>query len=129
MGTRSLTIIKDSWPDHKEIAVLYRQMDGYPEGHGRELAEFLSEFKIVNGIGNTNGKIANGGSCLACQIIAYFKDGVGQFYLHPANTRDCGEDYIYIVTPDLTTSKIVLIVKDAHTKEILFDDNPEKYNL
>ncbi len=40
MGTRSLTILcgRDA-----EIAVLYRQYDGYPEGHGRELAEILSK--------------------------------------------------------------------------------------
>lgn len=32
MGTRSLTVMKDTG---NEIAVLYRQFDGYPEGHGQ----------------------------------------------------------------------------------------------
>ena len=36
MGTRSLTVFNDSWND-EEIAVFYRQFDGYPAGHGREL--------------------------------------------------------------------------------------------
>ena len=32
MGTRSLTVFSDTWED-EEIAVFYRQYDGYPEGH------------------------------------------------------------------------------------------------
>ena len=95
MGTRCLTVMYDTGEDKKEIAVLYRQMDGYPEGHGAELAEFLDGFKIVNGISNERDKLANGGGCLAAQIIAHFKDSVGQFYLYPAGTRDCWEEYIY----------------------------------
>ena len=35
--------------------------------------------------------------CLAAQIIAHFKNGIGGFYLYPAKTRDCGEEYIYTV--------------------------------
>jgi len=40
MGTRSLTIFFDGDRD-EEIAVMYRQFDGSPEGHGALLAEFL----------------------------------------------------------------------------------------
>ena len=39
MGTRSLTIFSED--GGFEIGVLYRQMDGYPEGHGMELAKLL----------------------------------------------------------------------------------------
>ena len=92
MGTRSLTIFQEK----EEIAVLYRQFDGYPEGHGRELAEFLAGFKV------THGKIekprtANGMQCLAAQIIAHFKTGPGEFYLMPAGRRRAGEEYRYTV--------------------------------
>jgi hypothetical protein len=56
MGTRSLTIFQEN--DNKEICVMYRQFDGYPDGHGEELARFLSGFTMVNGFNNTTSKIA-----------------------------------------------------------------------
>ena len=99
MGTRSLTIFNDG--GEREIVVMYRQMDGYLEGHGVDLAEFLSPFIVVNGIGvGDNRVIANGMSCLAAQAIAHFKTGVGSIYLYPAGTRDAGEEYIYYVIGD-----------------------------
>lgn len=98
MGTRSLTILNDD--DGKEIAVLYRQFDGYPSGHGLELKNFLSGMTITRGISGNTRNTANGGACLAAQLVAHFKgDEVGQFYLYPADTRDAGEEYIYTVMP------------------------------
>jgi hypothetical protein len=99
MGTRSLTILNDN--DGQEIVVMYRQMDGYPSGHGKDLAEFLKPFTIVNGLGVTEGrKVANGGSCLAALAVSHFKgDTAGDIYLHPAGTRDAWEEYRYHVTP------------------------------
>ena len=38
MGTRSLTVVKE---EENELLVMYRQMDGYPSGHGQDLANFL----------------------------------------------------------------------------------------
>jgi len=111
MGTRCLTIFKD---EGTEYAVMYRQFDGYPDGHGKELAEFLKGLVLVNGYGSSDepflkrgGRIANGMSCLAAQAIARFKGKehagsetygqCGGIYLYPAGTRDCGEDYVYTV--------------------------------
>jgi hypothetical protein len=86
--------------DHdEEIVVMYRQMDGYPTGHGADLKEFLSGFSIVNGYSlDPPVRQANGMGCLAAQTIAHFKTGIGNFYLHPAGTRDCGEEYIYTIS-------------------------------
>jgi hypothetical protein len=103
MGTRCLTIIRGYPVEGKEpaeIAVLYRQSDGYPTGHGAELKEFLKGFTIRNGIRvlEPKGKVANGPNCLAAMIVAHFKDDIGSFYLHPAGTRDRWEDYRYYVT-------------------------------
>jgi len=95
MGTRCLTVLHDS--DDSEIAVLYRQCDGYPDGHGKELANFLKGKIIVNGISGNKTKIFNGMGCVAASVIAHFKNGVGSFYLYPAGTRDQWEDYIYHV--------------------------------
>jgi hypothetical protein len=95
MGTRSLTVFNNEW-DNEEIVVLYRQFDGYPTGHGRDLLSFLNNMKIVNGISpNEKRKIANGMGCLSAQIVAYLKEAPGDFYLHSAGTRDIGEEFIY----------------------------------
>ena len=47
MGTRSLTYVYDV---KTPVVCMYRQYDGYPSGHGQELAEFLFDGKLVNGI-------------------------------------------------------------------------------
>jgi hypothetical protein len=99
-----------------EIAVLYRQYDGYPEGHGAELVEFLKDMVIVNGISMAeNRRIANGGGCLAAQIVTHFKKEVGGFYLYPAGTRDAGEEYIYYVRPQ-NDGTIFVEVEDVYEK-------------
>ena len=97
MGTRSLTTFKEDH-NNEEIVVLYRQFDGYPEGHGIDLFRFLNKMNMVNGIaGGEKRKISNGMSCLAAQMIAYFKDEPGGFYLYRADTRDVGEEYVYTI--------------------------------
>lgn len=49
MGTRSIVTFKSEW-DGEEICAIYRQFDGYPEGRGKELANFLDGYRIGNGI-------------------------------------------------------------------------------
>lgn len=93
MGTRSLTFVYDE--DGRNIINMYRQYDGYPSGHGKDLAEFLEPITMVNGIGATDNKIANGPGCLAAQLVAHFKDGPGGIYLTPTTEVDCGQDYEY----------------------------------
>ena len=97
MGTRSLTTFKEDHTD-EEIVVLYRQYDGYPEGHGVDLFRFLNNMNMVNGMSpKEKRKTSNGMSCLAAQMIAYFKDEPGGFYLYRADTRDVGEEYVYTI--------------------------------
>jgi hypothetical protein len=102
MGTRSLTFVYEEsfnpGDEPEAIINMYRQYDGYPTGHGRELAEFLAQFNMVNGIpvGEVpEKKYANGMACLAAQMVAHFKDGAGQFYLYPTSAKECGQDYEY----------------------------------
>lgn len=97
MGTRSLTFVYD---EQEVIINMYRQYDGYPTGHGAELAEFLGQFRMTNGIpvgrDKTGDRIANGMGCLAAQIVSHFKGSdAGQFYLYPASATDCGQDFEY----------------------------------
>lgn len=94
MGTRCLTFVYDG---DTPVINMYRQFDGYPSGHGFELAEFLEGFEIVNGFGEVKPKLANGMGCLAAQMIAHFKKSVGGFYIHPVTSTDCWQDYEYHV--------------------------------
>ena len=101
MGTRSLTYV---YTDKSPVVCMYRQFDGYPTGHGAELAEFLNGFQIVNGYGEAKPKLANGMGCLAAQMIAHFKVGTGGFYLEPVELgQDCWQAYEYHVYQDLVT--------------------------
>lgn len=119
MGTRSLTVFQDE--DNNEIVVMYRQLDGYPEGHGAELAEFLAGSILVNGIalGRDESAIHNGMGCLAASVVAYFKTGVGGFYLYPAGTRNCGEEYVYTVSGTVGSEPRVAVT-DAYDGDISF---------
>ena len=115
MGTRSLTrvIKRQSGLDfaeghkHPEKACvnMHRHYDGYPKGHGIELAEFLRDFRVVNGLGSQNKwtehpKIANGYGCLAAFMVAHFKQDIaGQIYLYECDEKDSWENYIYTVWP------------------------------
>ena len=113
MGTRSLTFVYDD-NNRTQIINMYRQYDGYPEGHGQELADFLGEFQaITNGIrvGETR-KTANGMGCLAAQLVANFKTEVGGCYLYPTSAKDCGQDYEYHVYHDK------VVVKDYSGKQL-----------
>lgn len=102
MGTRSLTFVYDG---DTPVVNMYRQFDGYPSGHGAELADFLDGMVVVNGYGEVKPKIANGMGCLAAQMIANFKQTVGGFYIHPVTDTDCWQDYEYHVYEDKVVVK------------------------
>ena len=90
MGTRSLTFVYDS--NDKPLVCMYRQFDGYPSGHGRELAKFLKPLKMVNGLR------VDGAGCLAAQMVARFKKGPGGIYLYaPEPGVDHWQDFEYHV--------------------------------
>ncbi len=67
MGTRSLTKIFDE--EKREIVCIYRQFDGYPEGMGKDLSDFIKSGKVVNGFGDKKEKQFNGIGCFAAQLI------------------------------------------------------------
>jgi hypothetical protein len=117
MGTRSLTYVyegkKEDWV--LPFVCMYRQFDGYPEGHGRELSEFLNGGEIVSGIpvGSTE-RLFNGMTCLAAQLVANFKKDAGGIYLYPARlNQDCWQEYDYHVWEDT--------VRVTDTENIIFE--------
>lgn len=99
MGTRAVTNVIDE--DGTVYVSLYRQFDGYPDGHGKELGEFLKDAIIGNGIGsNVPVGFFNGVGDLACRLVSFFKDdhrSIGSFYIIPAGSG-WGPDYTYNVT-------------------------------
>ena len=128
MGTRSLTVINDEWKN-EEICVLYRQYDGYPEGHGKDLLDFLKGINVVNGINSDSDgkKISNGMDCLAAQIVAYFKTGPGYFYLNAAGSRDMCEEFIYTIYI-YNKNELFIKVEDTYDEgHVLFDGNLKEY--
>jgi hypothetical protein len=100
----------------KNCAEIYRQYDGYPEGHGRDLAK-LCDVTITNGIrlGKEAGT-ANGMGCLAAQIVmglkrevgkesASNKNHVGTIYLEPARSHS-SQERIAMTDPMFTDKDI-----------------------
>jgi hypothetical protein len=137
MGTRSLTRVIETWKDDngkekKQLLVtMYRQMDGYPSGHGQELADFLKAGKVVNGLGSDRpAKVFNGAGCLAAQMVSHFKgDSAGHIYLYPNNTTDAWQNYEYHVLVDFDSKTVTLICYESgKRKKKLFQGSPDKFD-
>ena len=116
MGTRSLTFVYDG---DVPVINIYRQYDGYPSGHGHELAQFLDSKTLVNGYGEQNSVEANGMGCLAAQLIVQLKHGVGGIYIYPVSSTDCFQEYEYHVYEDK------VIVKDPTA--VIFEGTWEEF--
>lgn len=127
MGTRSLTVVKDE--DGNKIIEMYKQYDGYMEGLGQELLDFINSGTVVNGISVGETKLVfNGMSCLAAQLVSHFKEGPGGIYLHTPTTdyinkkkyyEMYGAEYYYEITN--TTNGLLLRCWDTYeNKEIFF---------
>lgn len=100
MGTRSVIKFQE---DGETICACYQQYDGYIEGVGATLYDFLKDFAVVNGLSlDQRGRVANGMGCLAAQFIAEQKDGAGGFYMtHPEDHQL----YNYLVNSNWEDSK------------------------
>jgi hypothetical protein len=118
MGTRSLTTFIETYKDDsgkqkkQEIVTMYRQYDGYPTGHGLDLAQFLSKGKMVNGIGLDDTIVFNGMGCLTAQVVAHFKDGAGGIYLQRAN-KNSWENYRYHIIGDFDTKELTIKILEV----------------
>lgn len=100
MGTRSTITFYTSMDGGKFFLVnIYQQYDGYLEGVGKELCEWLKSKTIVNGFSKSDREIANGAGCLAAKYISEFKPVTGGLYIHPEGTahEDCDYNYSVII--------------------------------
>ena len=133
MGTRSLTRVIprqeglsfSEGHEHvdKSVVNIYRQYDGYPEGMGVDLAGFLSEFTVVNGLGadSYKSRVANGYGCLAAQLVQFLKEGPGNVYLEflDGEPGDSWEEYIYTLYPKEGEPTYISIY-DVYEKKCIF---------
>jgi hypothetical protein len=107
---------------NEPIMCIYRQFDGYPSGHGHELAQFLNSKKLVNGYTDKDSAEANGMSCLAAQLVVQLKHGVGGIYIYaPMTGRDYGQDYEYHVYDDKVIVQNCNTVYDSGHNQVIFD--------
>lgn len=100
MGTRSKTSFIRKMGDKKEHLVsIYKQYDGYIEGMGYEIANYILNKEIINGIrlGVDTSKMANGFDCLIAQFIRDFKTEIGHVYITTENNI---QEYNYDVIFD-----------------------------
>lgn len=122
MGTRALIHIKN---EDRIITTIYRHYDGYPEGLGQELKDILSGKDIPEGYlrGHQNpGDFYNGMQCLAAYVIKSLKTEWGNVYIYPPNSRDCGEEFVYLIEEKdkkLTLSIMVVYNEDRKLAETI----------
>ncbi len=110
MSTRGNIVIKQS----KKGAILvniYNHSSSYLSYLGKNLAEFLRNREIVNGISlsDTGKRISNGIEDLAAQLVTLLKEdpeSAGGVYIHrPKSPLRDPEDYTYVIYPETTTEQ------------------------
>ena len=101
----------------KEVyAQIYHHYDSYSDLLGVGIAKFLSDIRVVNGIGSHKGdRLANGMGCLAAQVLTHLKlarhypnrisperDEIqeGNVYLDAPNEKRGDIEYCYYVWSD-----------------------------
>jgi hypothetical protein len=123
MGTRSLTTIIEG---DKPLCHIYAQYDGYPTGHGADLAK-LCDLQIINGFGTNQimGTAANGMGCLAAQVIAGLKTTIGAYYLVSSGADMTNIDYRYIISGTEGSKPIIECRSDD--KKIVFKGTSDEW--
>lgn len=124
MSTRSTITFFGEYGDKEPVLNVYQQFDGYIGGVGYDLANFLKDKKVINGIGmdqSMDDGFANGMGCLAAQYVASQKTEIGGFYL---TVKDHSEGYNYEVR--LIDGNIIISVDDFKgTPDELLTYNPD----
>lgn len=102
MGTHStITFYQKSKDSVVPLVNIYQQYDGYLDGVGKDLCEWLQKKIITNGFNHDDKRdIANGVGCLSAQYIRDHKPRVGDLYIYPAGVHNEWCDYNYSVIVD-----------------------------
>lgn len=97
MGTRSMTTVMEG---ESPLVRIYRQMDGYPSGHGLDIMSAMNggNCTVVNGYqrGMENPTHFNGMGCLAAHLIHRLKgeSGIGGIYISSDNDPECEDSWL-----------------------------------
>lgn len=142
MGTRSQTRIQDT--QGRVLVQIYRQMDGYPSGMGKALADIMAKGARVDGIpvgrdsvamfnaegarvngirgGRDPGAMFNGSGCFAAQVVGALKgDKAGRIYLEPAVLDLYDHNYTYVITyPDELAGDFLIEVFGGSEEDKIF---------
>jgi hypothetical protein len=51
--------------------------------------------------------------CLSAQLIAHLKDGVGNLYVYPPNSKDCWEEFTYYIYNEKLGEEVKIKVEDS----------------
>ena len=124
-ATREEGVSFSEHPERVEVQV-YKHYDGYPSGHPMDLAEFLKDFKIVNGLGQDTRKVANGLGCLAAQYVAAFKMDAGDMYIENPDIEHSDLDYITYVWGTENKDIWISIFEDYKHGGCIFVGKPQQ---
>jgi hypothetical protein len=157
MGTRSLTHVRET--EHAEdLVCMYRQMDGYTAGHGKDLKELLSNYRMVNGFTMNDtkclkcgvdfywhkknkvrhryqsAKIANGIGDLAAQIVCHFKQLIPQDIYMVEPTDEQSYEYFvwlegdYYGSPFTQNPDVSIMLRVVCLGKVLYYGTLEDFN-
>lgn len=135
MGTRStITFIERVNAGDSIVAQVYQQYDGYLEGVGKSLAEWLMPKIMVNGIPDYEHDYANGITDLAAQYVHDFKNRIGYLYLYsPEWDAEEWCDYNYKVIQTMgdgatgnADDVLTIVVTNWNNEEPLFVGKPSE---
>ena len=95
MGTRARINILDLSVGKRPLCSIYRQMDGYPCGLGRDIQSFAKGKPLTN-TWMGEKPCFNGLDCFAAQLIGALKgDRPGNVYMRSTGADSHGEEYVY----------------------------------
>lgn len=116
------------------IVSIISHYDGYPEGLGADLANFLDGCQLVNGIPGSEPKkgkerFSNGIDCLAAQLVTYLKEdanNAGNIYLTvPVTIEDLANEPYPI--PYAYSVKVKGEGLELSVYETTYDDNEPEF--
>ena len=128
MGTRSLTFVHDG-DNAKPFVCMYRQMDGYPSGHGLELQKFFETDQHGQRHRPQGRRVGDRQRCR----LSGGADGrslqrrPGGIYLYASTSKDCWQDYEYHVYADENIGIKVKCFAVGRRKKLLFEGDVDAF--
>ena len=116
MATSAMLTIYNK--EDQPICNLYFHYDGYVDGVGKEIVDFIKEKQYVTSLPiQPNPNLCNGMGDLAAQIVCHFKNQqpIGGVYLYPVN-QQMYTDYNYLLKVHERELELTVIHQNIITK-------------